>query len=138
MSDARHPHELTYKGPASRYAKAKVRSEHQSRVDDASAVTMVLEACGLRPMLRLQKHRASYRLGRCLVELDELPVLGCFVEIEGPNQEAIERVRRALALDNPPIRSHYVRLLQARCPRAGRRCREVTFRTCRTCADRPR
>jgi predicted adenylyl cyclase CyaB len=130
--------ELTYKGPARRGCRAKLRPEYQTHIDDASAVATVLEACGLRPMLHLQKRRASYRLNRCTVELDELPVLGCFVEIEGPGEASIERACRALHLAGPPIRSHYVRLLQARCGRAGRQCREVTFRTCRHCANRPR
>jgi adenylate cyclase class 2 len=130
--------ELTYKGPARRGCRAKLRPEHQTHIDDASAVATVLEACGLKPMLHLQKRRASYRLDRCIVELDELPVLGCFVEIEGSSEKSIERARRALHLAGPPIRSHYVRLLQACCGRAGRRCREVTFRTCLRCVDRPR
>ncbi|MGA2265777.1 MAG: class IV adenylate cyclase [Phycisphaerae bacterium] len=130
--------ELTYKGPSRRGAKAKVRMEHQSRIDDASAVATVLEACGLRPMLRLQKRRSSYRLGHCLVELDELPLLGCFVEIEGPTEASIESARRAMHLAGPAIRSHYVRLLQTRCTRAGRSCRGVTFRLCRRCVRRPR
>jgi predicted adenylyl cyclase CyaB len=131
------PAELTYKGPALRGRRAKVRPEHQTRVDDASAVAVVLSACGLRPMLRLQKRRATYRLGRCTVALDELPILGCFVEIEGPGESAIESVRRRLGLTGRAIRLHYITLLQARCTRAGRRCSQVTFIACRRCAHRP-
>jgi adenylate cyclase class 2 len=130
--------ELTYKGPARRGARAKVRPEHQTRLDDPAGVEAVLAACGLRLMLRLQKRRTTYRLGRCIVALDELPVLGCFVEIEGPSQAAIERLRRRLGLSGRPIRWHYVKLLQARCARAGRRCLQASFRTCRRCDERPR
>ena len=130
--------ELTYKGPARRGAKAKVRPEHQSRVDDPAGIEVVLAACGLRPMLRLQKRRATYRLGGCVVALDELPVLGCFVEIEGPSEAAIQRVRGRLGLTGRPIRSHYVRLLQARCKRVGRRCLQAGFGACRRCAYRPK
>ena len=126
--------ELTYKGPARRRAQAKDRPEHQSRIDDPVGLAAVLAACGLRPMLRLQKRRAVYRLGRCTVALDELPVLGCFVEIEGPGEAAIGRVRRRLALTGRAIRSHYVKLLQARCARAGRQCLQATFIACRRCA----
>lgn len=129
--------ELTYKGPARRGSRAKVRPEHQTRIDDPAGIEAVLAACGLRPMLGLQKRRATYRLGRCVVALDELPVLGCFVEVEGPGEAAIERVRRRLALPGRPIRSHYVRLLQSRCARAGRGCLQATFSTCRRCANRP-
>jgi adenylate cyclase class 2 len=132
------PAELTYKGPARRGRKAKVRPEHQSRVDDPAAVAAVLSACGLRPMIRLQKRRSAYRLGRCTVALDELPVLGCFVEIEGPGEAAIGRVRDRLALTGRGIRWHYIKLLQARCARAGRGCLQATFSTCRRCRHRPK
>jgi hypothetical protein len=107
-------------------------------VDDPSAVAAVLSACGLRPMVRLQKRRSVYRLGRCTVALDELPVLGCFVEIEGPSESAIQRVRGRLALAGPPIRWHYIKLLQARCARAGRGCLQATFIACRRCPHRPK
>ena len=96
------PAELTYKGPARRGRQAKVRPEHQTRVDDPAAVAAVLSACGLRPMVRLQKRRSLYRLGRCTVALDELPVLGCFVEIEGPS-DAIMTVACALSLADLPV-----------------------------------
>jgi len=129
---------LTYKGPARRRARAKIRGECQTRVADAKAIAEVLAGCGMRPMLRLQKRRASYRLGRCRVELDELPLLGSFVEIEGPSEAAIESVRRRLQLTGPAIRSHYVRLMMAACERAGRGCREITFSRCRSCSRRPR
>ena len=130
--------ELTYKGPARRRAKAKVRPEHQTSVDDPAAVAAVLSACGLRPMVRLQKRRSLYRLGRCTVALDELPVLGCFVEIEGPGESAIRRIRDRLALTGRGIRWHYIKLLQARCARAGRGCLQATFSACRRCRRRPR
>jgi adenylate cyclase class 2 len=132
------PAELTYKGPARRGRQAKVRPEHQTHVDDPAAVAAVLSACGLRPMVRLQKRRSLYRLGRCTIALDELPVLGCFVEIEGPGESAIRRVRDRLALTGRGIRWHYVKLLQARCARAGRGCLQATFSACRRCRRRPR
>ncbi len=42
-------------------------------------------------------------MDECLVELDELPQLGCFVEIEGPDEEAVMSVRDVLHLDDRPL-----------------------------------
>jgi len=81
-------------------------------------------------MLRLEKRRSSYRLGRCLVELDELPLGGFFVEIEGPGKTAIDAAARKLRLPGQPTRAHYIELIQQQCRSAGVTCREVTFRRC--------
>jgi predicted adenylyl cyclase CyaB len=121
---------LTFKGPARRGGKAKVRSEYQTRVDDPTAAAEILAACGLRPMLTIQKRRASYRLGRCRVELDRLPMLGCFVEIEAPGEGAILALAAKLGLRGEPIKTHYVNLLQARCKRIGRGCNTAGLVRC--------
>lgn len=113
---------LTFKGPSRRGGKAKVRSEYQTCVDDPAAVTSILVACGLRPVATIRKRRASYRLGDCRVELDRLPILGCFVEIEAPNEKAILAMAARLGLSGEPIKTHYVNLLKTRCGRIGRGC----------------
>ena len=125
---------LTWKGPARPHRRAKIRNEVQTRLDDAAAVSAVFEAVGLKPTLTLQKRRASYRLGRCLVELDELPVLGRFVEIESSRPEHIESARGKLGLsETPPITDHYVRMAMRACKRLGGNCRELTFSNCAAC-----
>ena len=123
--------QLTAKGPVKMNSRAKVRIERQIHVDDADAMADVLAVCGLRPSMTIQKRRASYRLGGCLVELDELPVIGFFVEVEGPAARRITRVARTIGLDGEPSKAHYIHLLRAACKRAGERCRDVTFETCR-------
>jgi len=123
--------QLTAKGPVKTNSRAKVRRERQIHIDDADAMVDVLTVCGLRPTVTIQKRRASYRLGDCLVELDELPLVGFFVEIEGPDERRISRVARKLDLDVEPSKAHYIDLLRAACKRAGKNCREVTFETCK-------
>ena len=131
---------LTFKGPAKPNTAAKVRPEVQTRVDDAQAVTEILAACGLQPMLTLQKRRATYRLGRSLVELDELPLIGCFVEIEAASIRAVQSVRRKLNLEGEPIEQHYVDLMLARSTAGRSRSaagQVFTFDTCRAACDAP-
>jgi len=118
---------LTAKAPGPTTAKAKVRQEVQVRLDDEAAVVEVLGAMGLSPTFTVQKRRASYRLGGCLVELDELPLIGCFVEIEAPRENAIAAMCDRLGIDGPPITDHYINLLIAACKRAGRPPTGVTF-----------
>ena len=50
--------------------------------------------------------------GACEAALDELPLLGTFVEIEGPSERDVSAARDALALaDFPLISSGYISLL---------------------------
>ena len=87
----------------------------------------MLHAFGLEPTMRIQKRRASYRLNRSLVELDELPLMGRFIEIEAPGEKKIEEIRRRLKLEAEPITDHYINLLCAACKERGMPCREVLF-----------
>ncbi|MCL2701116.1 MAG: NAD(P)H-hydrate dehydratase [Phycisphaerae bacterium] len=101
---------LTFKGPVRADAKLKSRPETQARVDDDAIVDRVLAAAGLAPTVTVEKRRESWRLGRCTVELDTLPGIGTFVEIEGPDETTIENVRKKLNIQGLPTREHYVKL----------------------------
>jgi len=124
---------LTYKGPADDHQKAKIRREIQTCIDSQDAMNEILIALGLTPTLTIQKKRAGYRLGKCLIELDELPLIGRFVEIEAPNPKRIETVRRKLIIEAEPCREHYITLLSEACERISQSCLEVTFDNCTDC-----
>jgi len=131
--------QLTYKGPGDPHSTAKIRPEIQTRADSPEVVEKILGTCGLVMTLSVQKRRATYRLGRCTVELDELPLIGRFVEIEGPDEGAVLSAARRLGLTGEPIKAHYIDLLSRRCPRAGRACKRVHFDNCHAnCANFPR
>jgi adenylate cyclase class 2 len=112
---------LTAKGPRSGRA-AKFRREVQTRLEDPQAVVSILEAMGLKLTLSIQKRRATYTWNGCLVELDELPVIGKFIEVEAGSEKALDRICRRLGLQAERITEHYVNLLQAAggVPRPGR------------------
>ncbi|RIK62839.1 MAG: hypothetical protein DCC65_16970 [Planctomycetota bacterium] len=113
------PATLTFKGPVLP-GPFKRREEIEMPIGDADAMARLLEALGYRPWIAFEKRRESWRLpgdvpgaeaagdsraaepaasGGCVVELDELPRLGCFVEVEGPTHDAIRRALFALGLD---------------------------------------
>ncbi|MCE5326546.1 MAG: class IV adenylate cyclase [Planctomycetaceae bacterium] len=128
--------QLTYKGPAENHARAKIRRELQTHVDDAAAIEALLAALGLAVTMTIQKRRSTWRLGGCLVELDSLPLLGHFIEIEAPDEPALEAVERTLALPGPPIKRHYIDLAEAVCKKLNIDCRTVTFDECGECKER--
>jgi adenylate cyclase class 2 len=118
---------VTYKGP--RHAGAlKIREELEFRADDATAVAEVLQALGLAATLAFQKRRESWELDGCRVELDELPILGRFMEIEGPSGQAIAAVAEKLqAADLPMEQTPYSVMLHEHIRRAGLPGGPITF-----------
>ncbi|MCP4376952.1 MAG: class IV adenylate cyclase [bacterium] len=124
---------LTFKGPADGNERAKIRREIQTRIDSHEAVDEILDALGLKATLTVQKKRASYRLGSCLIELDELPVIGRFIEIEAPSPKQIEASRIKLDIQSEPCTDHYITLLAGACSRISEACGEVTFDNCTAC-----
>ncbi|MCI0499901.1 MAG: class IV adenylate cyclase [Planctomycetales bacterium] len=98
---------LTFKGPRQE-SPYKNRPECQTQVVDGAAAAAILEALGYRTTLTVAKTRRVWELDGCEVCLDELPRLGCFVEVEGPDEQTILKVLTKLGLqDQPHIRHSY-------------------------------
>ena len=110
---------VTYKGPKEK-DDYKKRVEIEFEVDDAEAAGALFEAIGYRKALAFNKRRRLWQLLGCEVALDELPLLGVFVEIEGPNSGAIARVQEMLGLGEiPHIMDSYATLIDRRLSRVG-------------------
>lgn len=88
---------LTFKGPAHFEEGVKRREEREVHVSDASETEAILRGLGLSRRFRYEKRREEWKLGPCLVALDETPI-GRFVEIEGDPSE-IRRAVASLGLD---------------------------------------
>jgi len=110
---------LTLKGPRQPHGWLKVRREIQTHFDDADAMVEILRSLGLAGAAIVQKRRASYRLGNCRIELDELSLIGRFVEIEAPGEAAVRNVCEKLNLTGKPITTPYTDLLAAHRRRVG-------------------
>lgn len=85
---------VTLKAPVEGSHRHKVREEHETGIEDAAALTRILERLGFSPAYRYQKHRTTYDLDGLAVCLDETPI-GCFVELEG-RPDAIDEVAQKL------------------------------------------
>src|SRR5882672_2103529 len=104
---------LTHKGPVG-HGALKKRQEIQTIVADPQAMARLLEQLEFMQWLRYQKRRQSWQLDNCRVELDEIPHLGKFVEIEGPSDEAVMKVREKLGLAGLTLlKASYVAMLSA-------------------------
>lgn len=127
LASGRERFVITVKGPA-QSGPLKTREEAEVNVADGEAAASVLAALGYEPQLSFQKRRETWETGGCKVELDELPVLGWFVEIEGPNEAAVMKVRAAMGLDGQSlIKTGYVTMLSRHLDETGDPRRSITF-----------
>lgn len=109
---------LTYKG-AKEKDNFKKRRELEIEILEAGRMEELLSALGYEKVLTVQKKRSVWKYGGCSVALDRLPLLGNFVEIEGPDDATIAGVQQSLGLaDLPHIAESYAQLTREK--RAGR------------------
>jgi predicted adenylyl cyclase CyaB len=120
---------MTYKGPRA-HSNMKSRPETEMGVGNFHSAIELLEQLKYIQVLSFEKRRQSWELGRCKVELDELPHLGCFVEIEGHSEQAIKDVQKALGLaERPIVKTAYVGLMMSYLQDKGASTRAVSFST---------
>lgn len=102
---------LTYKG-AQQAGAFKTRPEFETGLADAAAAKDILKALGYDAVMVFEKRREEWALDGLTVELDEVPRLGCYVEIEGPDEAGVRDLQARLGLgDQPSIRESYIALL---------------------------
>lgn len=122
-----HRYVVTFKGPQ-RQGDMKNRQEIEFTADDGAAAIELLETIGFERVLSFQKRRETWELADCEVVLDELPILGSFVEIEGPDEAIVLQTRQKLGLDDCPlIPTAYATLLARHLEQTGDRKREIRF-----------
>lgn len=105
---------LTYKGPRQK-TRFKSRQEIEIEVSDFAPAVELLTALGYEKALVFEKRRQVWQLPDCTVCLDELPLLGSFVEIEAPGEEHItESLRKLQLADLGHINESYAHLMRSR------------------------
>lgn len=118
---------LTHKGPSGN-GPLKTREETELAVESAEDADRLLKKLGYKRFLSFQKRRQSWKLDGCKVEIDEVPYLGQFIEIEGPGEEAVMRVRNRLGLsDRQLIKSSYVAMLSGYLQERGAGLGDIKF-----------
>ena len=89
---------LTYKGPGQLLKELWAREEIEFAASDFETAKAFLEALGYRVSMIYEKFRSSYRLGETELMFDRTPI-GDFVELEGPDEDALRACAEALGLD---------------------------------------
>ncbi len=89
---------VTFKGPRSA-GVLKHREEIETTAGDGDAMRALFHALGYTRSLIFEKRRETWSFNGCLIELDEVPQLGLFVEVEGPDEPTIHNVIDALDLN---------------------------------------
>ena len=102
---------MSHKGPRV-HGRLKTRAETELVVSDARGALEFLSVLGYSRVLTFEKRRRRWRLDDCVVDVDTVPYLEDFVEIEGPSEQSVLAVRRKLGLDDAPlIQASYVSML---------------------------
>lgn len=121
------PATMTYKGPRIQ-GPLKKREEIEITVDDPHAAQELLGALGFVEAVYFEKRRETWRLGDCTIELDEVPYLGLFIEIEGPDEAAVRQSQQALGFgDCETVPRSYISLLVEHCRQSGLPAGRIIF-----------
>ncbi len=110
---------LTYKGPKQK-SHFKSRTEIEIEVSDFEVAAELLNALDFKKSLVFEKRRRVWQMSEGVVCLDELPLLGNFVEIEAPGEKLIAEALRKLQLaDMGHINESYAHLIRAKLDEIG-------------------
>lgn len=118
---------LTYKGKRGE-SKFKSRAEYEVEVDNHDSMVSILDGLGYKMSLGLEKRRQIWRIDDCQVCLDELPMLGFYVEVEASSESQIEDILEKLELsDIKHIPDGYASLMKKRIIENGIDSRYICF-----------
>ncbi len=122
----KHP-TLTFKGPKQK-SKFKSRQENEVVISSSEETLAILKGAGFNVTLYFEKRRETWKLDNCLVELDEVPVLGTYVEIEGSDEEAIAAAQKTIGLEGSEhVSKGYVNMLAKHCQKESRAEFRIAF-----------
>ncbi len=118
---------LAFKGPKAP-DMLKKRQEVQLEVHSRDDAVEFLASLGFKPVMVLQKRRSLWQFNRCEVALDEIPILGTYIEIEGPDNDTIIDTQNQLSLGHlSHIPRSYAGLIRTRLAAVGDDRTEILF-----------
>lgn len=110
---------LTYKGKR-QDSIYKVRPEYEVEVSEYESAKEIVLGLGLEMMLTVEKRRVMWQLNECEVCLDNVSMLGLFVEVEGPSEAKVNRTLKMLGLEKlEHIQEGYAKMLHNKLAEEG-------------------
>lgn len=102
---------VTFKG-ARVQSQYKSRPEYEMEISSGQTAEKIFAGMGFTPLIVVEKQRAMWHMDECTVCLDNVSGLGCFVEVEGPDEKRIEGVLTKLGQEKEPhIHAGYAEML---------------------------
>jgi len=118
---------LTYKGPR-HPGPLKKREEIETQIEDPRAVLELLAALDFVEAVRFEKRRETWTFDDATIELDDVPHLGTYVEIEGRDEDHVRRVQEAVGLNQHTTEPQsYITLLCRYCQKHQRSLIPIGF-----------
>ena len=105
--------QLDWKGPTSYVNGYKRREELSTSLDDADALTTMLDRLGYEVTMEIDRHIWQYEIGGATVRLERYPRMDDLVEVEG-SAENIERAIERLGIARAGFTSDRLRDFVAR------------------------
>ena len=96
------PSVITWKGQRT-FAQVSSRPSVDFYAQPPEMAELLFTTLGYVKFMEFQKRRRSYEFRDCLVELDDMPVFGFFLEIEAPTEAAVIAARHDLDLEDLPV-----------------------------------
>ncbi len=88
---------LTYKEP-NRDPVFKIREEFETIVENPEMAIEILKSLGYLPFIQFEKRTELWKYGGTEIYIEQLPKIGCFMEIEG-TEKNIKKVAKTLRFD---------------------------------------
>ena len=118
---------LTFKGAAEIIDGVNTRKEIEIEVSSFETTKSLLEALDYRVILIYEKYRTTYKKGKFIITLDEMP-FGDFVEIEGIGSQGIKEISIEIGLNwEERILRGYLNLYKVVVMNAHRKFDNLTF-----------
>ncbi len=87
---------LTYKKNLIMTNISKTEDEFETKVKDAETIKTILMHLGFKITQMRQKYRTSYMLEDTRIEIDSLPDIPTYIELESPSEEKIKQTLQKL------------------------------------------
>lgn len=118
---------LTFKSkPAKQDPRYKIHHEIEVTVSDFNAMQSILEALGYHKEQVYEKWRETFGAGRAVICLDRMP-FGCFMEIEGPEEDIVSISKTLGFPPDKAITENYLAIFSYIKEKEGLSFNDITF-----------
>ena len=88
----------TYKTPLGSEQQHKVMQEHEVIIDSTDNMKSILLGLGMEVILHFEKKRKHYTYGDYVFDIDTLPNIPTYLEIEAPSSDLLQEILQQLEI----------------------------------------